>query len=352
MRTIGGNYKFCREKNAMLRIGINGIGRIGKLVFRLVHLYDDMEVVAVNDPMPVKTLAHLLKYDSVHGLFDHNITINSQNNEIRVNDSVVKKYAELHPKDIVWNEHDVDVVIDSSGEFLTMQALSGHLKYGVQKVILSCPPAEKLDNMVVMGVNEHTLKPEHRIVSNASCTTSCIAPILKLFDDHFGVDRAMMNTVHPYTNSQNVLDAPHKDLRRARSANENIIPTTTSAIKAVQQILPSLKGRFDGFASRVPVSDGSFVELNAILKAKTYSHEINELVRIASQNEMCGIVEYCQDPIVSKDIVGNPNSAVFDSLCTRVLGGDFIQILAWYDNEFAYSNRIIDLVKHMFKMNQ
>lgn len=335
----------------MVRIGINGIGRIGKLVFRLMHQRDDMEVVAINDPMPVETMVHLLKYDSVHGIFSRNISIGEKDDEIRVNGHVVKKYAALHPNDIKWNDHNVDVVIDSSGEFLTMQALSGHLKPGVRKVILSCPPSGELDNMVVLGVNEHTLRPEHRIISNASCTTNCIAPILKLLDDHFGIDRAMMNTVHPYTNSQNVLDAPHKDLRRARCANENIIPTTTSAIQAVQQILPSLNGRFDGFASRVPVSDGSFVELNAILNTRTNPHGINELMRRASLKEMSHIVEYCDDPIVSKDIVGNPHSAVFDSLCTRVLGGDFIQIIAWYDNEFAYANRIVDLVRHLLKLS-
>ncbi len=336
----------------MIRIGINGIGRIGKLVFRLLHQRDDMEVVAVNDPMPIETLLHLLKYDSVHGMFSRNIGIGDKDDEVRVNGHVVKKYAAFHPTEIKWNDCNVDVVIESSGEFLTMQSLSQHLRPGVQKVILSCPPADTLDNMIVMGVNEHTLKPDHQIISNASCTTNCIAPILKLINDRFGIDRALMNTVHPYTNSQNVLDAPHKDLRRARCANENIIPTTTSAIKAVQQIIPSLKGCFDGFASRVPVSDGSFVELNAILKAKTNIQEINDLVRIASQNEMCGIVEYCEDPIVSKDIVGNPSSAVFDSLCTRILGGNFIQILAWYDNEFAYSNRIIDLIKHAIKTSE
>lgn len=336
----------------MIRIGINGIGRIGKLVFRLVQQRDDMEVVAVNDPMPLETLVHLLKYDSIHGLFSRDIRRGDKQDEIRVNGHVVKKYAELHPEYINWDEHSVDVVIDSSGEFLDMKTLSGHLKPGVKKVILSCPPAEELDNMVVIGVNEHSLGPKHRIISNASCTTNCIAPVLKILDDHFGIDRAMMNTVHPYTNSQNVIDAPHKDLRRARCANENIIPTTTSAIKAVQQILPSLKGRFDGFASRVPVSDGSFVELNAILEKKTSIYEINELMHHFSLNQMSSILEYCEDPIVSKDIVGNPHSAVFDSLCTRVLGGDFIQILAWYDNEFAYSNRIIDLIKHLFSKNR
>lgn len=328
----------------MVRIGINGIGRIGKLVFRLAHQRHDMEVVAVNDPMAIETMVHLLKYDSVHGIFSRNISIGNNRGEILADGTVVSKLTALHPEDINWHDYNVDIVVDCSGEFLTMQTLAGHLKPGVKKVILSCPPSERLDNMVVLGVNEHTLLPGHRIISNSSCTTNCIAPILKILNNHLGIDRAMMNTVHPYTNSQNVIDAPHKDLRRARCANENIIPTTTSAIKAVQQIIPSLKGHFDGFASRVPVSDGSFVELNAILKVKTNPKEINDLIFRVSKGDLNGIVEYCEDPIVSKDIVGNPHSAVFDSLCTRVLGGDFIQILAWYDNEFAYSNRIIELI--------
>lgn len=331
----------------MIRVGINGIGRIGKLVFRLIHQRDDMEVVAINDPMPVETMVHLLKYDSVHGIFSRDIVIGDKRDEVRVNGYIVKKYAAQFPDGISWHDQGVDVVIDSSGEFLTRSELAKHLKPGVSRVILSCPPKDELDNMVVMGVNEHTLRAEHRIISNSSCTTNCIAPILKLLDDHFGIDRAMMNTVHPYTNSQNVIDAPHKDLRRARSANENIIPTTTSAIEAVQQIMPSLKGRFDGFASRVPVSDGAFVELTAILKSKTSPFDINQLMHKASQEEMHGIIEYCEDPIVSKDIVGNKHSAVFDSLCTRVLGGNFIQVLAWYDNEFAYSNRIVELVDQL-----
>ncbi len=329
----------------MIRVGINGFGRIGKLVFRIIHHRDDMEVVAVNDPMEMRVLVHLLKYDTVHGPFGHIVEGDASRGLLRINGHEIKKYACTHPEEIPWDSHDVDVVIDSSGLFLTRELLERHLKPGVQRVILSCPPKEPLDNMVVVGVNEDTLRPEHRIVSNASCTTNCIAPLLKLFDEAWGIDRAFMNTVHPYTNSQNVLDAPHKDLRRARSAGENIIPTTTSAIKAVKDIMPFMTGRFDGFASRVPVSDGSFVELNAILNSKVGIANINTLVLEASQNKMRGIIEYCEDPVVSSDILGNPHSAVFDSLSTRVLGDNFIQILAWYDNEYAYSSRLAELIR-------
>ena len=329
----------------MIRIGINGIGRIGKLVFRLVHRRDDMEVVAINDPMPAETLAYLLKYDSVHGSFSRDISLGENPNLLNINGHSLRKYAARDPQNIPWHDHDVDIVIDSSGEFVNRSMLQRHLKPGVKKIILSCPPDEALDNMVVIGVNEDTLKPQHTIISNASCTTNCIAPVLKVLDDSFGIDRAFMNTVHPYTNSQRVLDAPHRDLRRARSAAVNIIPTTTSAIKAVGELMPMLKGRFDGFASRVPVSDGSFVELSAILNKKTTGEEINSMLEQASLNGMRGIIEYCTEPIVSKDIVGNPHSAIFDSICTKVLGGTFVQLIVWYDNEFGYSNRLVELVK-------
>ena len=329
----------------MIRVGINGFGRIGKLVFRLIHRRNDMEVVAVNDPMMMRALVHLLRYDTVHGAFGHQVEGDEARDILRVNGHEIKKYARFHPEKIPWSDHEVDVVIESSGVFLTRDVLSAHLQPGVSKVILSCPPKEPLDHMVVIGVNEDTLDAGHRMVSNASCTTNCIAPLLKLFDEAWGIDRAFMNTVHPYTNSQNVMDAPHTDLRRARCANENIIPTTTSAIKAVREIMPSLADRFDGYATRVPVSDGSFVELNALLKSKVSKAAINNLVFEASRQHLRAIVAYCEDPVVSSDIVGNPHSAVFDALSTRVLGDDFMQILAWYDNEYAYSNRIVELIR-------
>ncbi len=327
-----------------IRVGINGFGRIGKLVFRLIHDRTDMEVVAVNDPMMMRALVHLLKYDTVHGRFGHEVHGGDGEDMLYVNGHAIRKYAMFHPDKIPWSDHQVDMVVESSGVFLTRDVLGGHLQPGVRKVILSCPPKEPLDHMVVIGVNEKSIRPEHRIISNASCTTNCIAPILSILEANWGIDRALMNTVHPYTNSQNVMDAPHTDLRRARCANENIIPTTTSAIKAVKDMMPYLKDRFDGFATRVPVSDGSFVELNAILKKPVTRQSLNQCIFEASQGQMEGIVQYCEDPVVSSDIVGNPHSAVFDALSTRVLGGNFIQILVWYDNEFAYSNRLVELI--------
>lgn len=327
-----------------IRVGINGFGRIGKLVFRLIHNRTDMEVVAVNDPMMMRALVHLLKYDTVHGQFGQDVRGEEGSDMLYVNGHAIRKYSMFSPDKIPWTDHQVDMVVESSGVFLTRDVLSGHLQPGVRKVILSCPPKEPLDHMVVIGVNEHELEPGHRIVSNASCTTNCVAPILRLLETNWGIDRALMNTVHPFTNSQNVMDAPHTDLRRARCANDNIIPTTTSAIKAVKDLLPFMQDRFDGFATRVPVSDGSFVELNAILKKSVTKQSLNHAIFEASQGSMKGIVQYCEDPVVSSDIVGNPHSAVFDALSTKVLGGNFIQILVWYDNEFAYSSRLVELI--------
>lgn len=331
----------------MIRIGINGFGRIGKLVFRLIGERPDMEVVAVNDPMLLKTLVHLLKYDSVHGRFGQEIHADDTREMLLVQGREIRKYAYYHPSKIPWSAHKVDVVIESSGIFLTKDGLNGHLQAGAGKVILSCPPKEKLDAMVVIGVNDEVLSPSHRLISNASCTTNCVAPVLKVLNERWGVDRAFLNTVHPYTNSQNVMDAPHQDLRRARCANENIIPTTTSAIRAVREIMPEMDDRFDGFATRVPVSDGSFVELSVLLRDPSNPEEINAHFREVAGGQLKGILEYCPDPVVSKDIVGNPHSAVFDALSTRVLGGNFIQVVAWYDNEYAYSSRVVDLVSRI-----
>jgi glyceraldehyde 3-phosphate dehydrogenase len=329
----------------MIRIGINGFGRIGKLVFRLMAQRNDMEVVAVNDPMLLKTLVHLLKYDSVHGRYGQDIHGDEASGMLVVNGKKIKKYAHYQPSRIPWGDHGVDIVIESSGIFLTREGLNGHLEGGAGKVILTCPAKETLDAMVVIGVNEQSLFSGHRLISNASCTTNCVAPVLKALNDRWGVDRAFLNTVHPYTSSQNVMDGPHQDLRRARCANENIIPTTTSAIRAVKEILPEMDGRFDGFATRVPVSDGSFVELCVVLKNKTSREEINGHFQELASGPMQGILEYCTDPLVSKDIVGNPHSAVLDALSTRVLDGNFVQLVAWYDNEYGYSSRVVDLVR-------
>jgi glyceraldehyde 3-phosphate dehydrogenase len=327
----------------MIRIGINGLGRIGKLVFRLAGERDDMEVVAVNDPMLLTTMVHLLRYDSVHGRFGREVGADEVSGELVVDGRRIRKYGHYHPSRIPWGLHRVDLVIEASGLFLTRDGLNGHLQQGAGKVILTCPPKEKLDNMVVIGVNHDSLKPSQHLVSNASCTTNCVAPVLKVLEDAWGIDQVFMNTVHPYTNSQNVMDAPHQDLRRARCANENIIPTTTSAIRAVRDIMPFLEGRFEGFATRVPVSDGSFVEFCANLKSPVTAADLNAAFRRAAEGPLRNILHYCEDPVVSKDIVGNPHSAVFDALSTKVLGDRFVQLLAWYDNEYAYSSRVVEL---------
>lgn len=333
----------------MIRIGINGIGRIGKLVFRLLQDRHDMQIVAVNDPMLLRTLIHLLKYDTVHGRYAREIAGDEKNDMLLVDGQGIKKYAFFHPSRIPWQAHDVDLVIESSGVFLTRDVLSGHFQPGVKKVILTCPPKEELDNMIVIGVNEKSLHSAHRLVSNASCTTNCVAPLLKVIHEAWGIDRALMNTVHPFTNNQNVMDSAHHDLRRARSASQNIIPTTTSAISAVKAIMPEMKDRFDGFATRVPVSDGSFVELNIILNQSVTKDEVNEGIRTAANASMKGIIEYTEDPLVSSDVIGNAHSCVFDALSTRVLGGNFLQVLAWYDNEYAYSNRVVELAGLLMK---
>ncbi len=333
----------------MIRIGINGIGRIGKLVFRLALQQAGVKVVAINDPMPLGHLAHLFKYDSVHGRLDRSFTVDESRGQLHVNGYAVSKYGFERPGRIPWKKHQVDVVVESSGRFLTRKDLQEHLHAGAPRVILSCPPTEPLDCMLVMGVNQDRLRPTDRLVSNASCTTNCVAPVLKALHQGFGLDRVLMNTVHPYTNNQCLLDAPHKDLRRARAAACNIIPTTSTAVDALQEVMPELNGRFDGFASRVPLANGSFVDLSLIVQKKTTAREINAHMQSIADGPMKGIIEYSEEPLVSGDITGNPHSAVFDALSTRVLGGNFAQVLAWYDNEYAYAHRVLELVRLMMR---
>lgn len=333
----------------MIHIGINGIGRIGKLVFRLALQEAGLKVVAINDPMPLGHLAHLFKYDSVHGRLDRSFTVDENRGQLHVNGDAVSKYGFERPEKIPWKKHGVDVVVESSGRFLTRKDLQEHLRAGAPRVILSCPPAEPLDCMVVMGVNEDRLRPTDCLVSNASCTTNCAAPILKALQQGFGLDRILMNTVHPYTNNQSLLDAPHKDLRRARAAACNIIPTTSTAVEALQAVMPELTGCLDGFASRVPLANGSFVDLCLIMKKKATARDINAHMKSCAEGPMKGIIEYSEEPLVSGDITGNPHSAVFDALSTRVLGGNFAQVLAWYDNEYAYARRLLELIRRMMR---
>ncbi len=329
-----------------VRIGINGFGRIGKMVFRLMEGRDDMVVTHINDKMDTRLMAHLLRYDSIHGRFAADISCDETH--LYVNGRTILVTNCTSPEEIPWGDSGVNIVIDSCGRFKTRERLRGHLRDSVRKVILSCPPDDaSIERTVVMGVNDHTLTATDDIVSNASCTTNCIAVMLKVVNDEFGIKRGFMNTVHPTTNNQNLQDGYHADYRRARSAIANIIPTTSSAVRAVHLVLPEMRNIFDGFATRVPVADCSFVELTAELNSPTTAHDIREAFRRYADGPLNGILEYSEDPLVSSDITDNPHSAIFDALATKVIGGNFIQILGWYDNECGYSSRIIDLIKHI-----
>lgn len=332
----------------MTKIGINGFGRIGKFVSRLVLLSSELELVHINDKMSPEMIAHLLKYDSIHGKFEMDVTFDDHYLYVNNHNILITNY--LNHEDIPWGDNNVEIVVESSGIFKTKSLLEKHLKDSVKKVILSCPPADdSIDKMVVLGVNDSILKESDTIISNASCTTNCVAIMVQVLEEQFGVKQAFMNTVHPMTNNQNLQDGYHSDFRRARCAINNIIPTTTSAIGVVEKIIPKLDGKFDGFATRVPVADCSFVELTAQLESKTTVEEINDAFRQAAQGNLKPYLAFTSDPIVSSDIQSESHSAIFDALCTKVLGGDFIQILAWYDNESGYSHRILDLIQLISK---
>jgi len=329
--------------NEKVRVGINGFGRIGRTVFRILAERDDVEVVLINDLFPNKQLAYLLKYDTVMRVFQREVTADDDN--MYVDGKAVRMTAEKDPASIPWGEAKVDVVVESTGVFTSRAKLEKHLQGGAPRVILTVPPKDEIDAMVVIGVNDEILTPDHRLVSNASCTTNCLAPIAKVLDDRFGIEQGFMTTVHAYTNDQRLADVPHKDLRRSRAAAENIIPTTTGAARAVGKVLPQLKGRLDGVAMRVPVPDGSTVDLVAELEKSATVTSINAAMKeAAGKAPLLGILAYCEDPIVSSDIIQDSHSATFDSLCTRVLGGNFIKVIAWYDNEWGYSCRVVDLI--------
>ena len=332
---------------AKARIAINGFGRIGRLTFRALLEKEEVEVVAINDLTDSKTLAHLLKYDSVHRRFPGTIEVDGD--YLVVNGNKIRIYAEKDPLNLPWKDLSIDVVVESTGVFRTREKMSKHLTAGAKKVALSVPAdnAEDVDITVVIGVNDHQIRPEHKLISNASCTTNCLAPVDKILHEKFGIVRGLMNTVHSYTNDQVILDAPHKDLRRARSAAMSIIPTKTGAAKAVALVIPELKGKLDGFAMRVPTPDASIVDLTAELAVKTTKEEINTAMKDAAEGKLKGILEYCIDPVVSSDIIGNKHSSVFDSLLTQVIEGNFVKIVAWYDNEMGYSQRLADLVIKM-----
>ena len=329
------------------KIAINGFGRIGRLVYRAMANDPDLEVVAVNDLGDIPTMAHLLKYDSVHGrAFDE---IEVVEDGMVVDGHKVVVLSERDPKDLPWKDLGVDIVVESTGFFTDGEKAKAHLEAGAKKVIISAP-GKNVDATIVMGVNDGTYNKEtDNIVSNASCTTNCLAPFAKVLLDTFGIKRGFMNTIHAYTNDQKILDLPHKDLRRARAAAMSMIPTTTGAARAVALVLPDLKGKLDGVATRVPTPDGSMVDLTVELEKPATVEEINAAMKAAAEGPMKGILAYTEDPLVSIDIVGCPASSVFDSGLTMVLGGEgnFVKCISWYDNEWGYSNRVKDLAKIM-----
>lgn len=325
-----------------IKVGINGFGRIGRLVLKAGINCKDLEFVAVNDITDAKTLALLLKYDSVHGRFPGKVEATADS--IVVDGKQIKVLAEKDPANLPWKALGVDVVIESTGKFTKKAEIAKHLEAGAKKVILTVPSKDEIDATIVIGVNDADLKPEHQIVSNASCTTNCLAPVAKVLHETFGIKRGWMTTIHAYTNDQRILDQPHKDLRRARSAATSLIPTTTGAARAVGKVIPALKGKLDGIAMRAPVPDGSVVDLVVELNKNATVEEINAAMKAAAEGPLKGILEYCEDPIVSVDVIGNPASSIFDSLSTLVMDGNLVKILSWYDNEWGYSKRVVDLI--------
>ncbi len=330
-----------------IRVAINGFGRIGRLVFRVLAKDPRFEVVRVNDLSDAKTLAHLLKFDSTHGKFDGSVVVSE--GKLSVNGKDVRITAEKDPANLAWKDERVDWVVESTGVFTKRADLEKHLAAGAGRVLLTVPPKDSVDALVVMGVNESILKPEHRLISNASCTTNCLAPMAKVLHEKFGIVRGFMNTVHAYTNDQRILDLVHKDLRRARSAAVNIIPTTTGAARAVGKVMPALAGKLDGLSVRVPVADGSLVDLTVVLEKEATAADVNSAMKAAADGALKGVLTYSEDQLVSQDIVGDPASCVFDSLSTMAIG-NLVKVLGWYDNEWGYSTRVVDIMAYASKV--
>jgi glyceraldehyde 3-phosphate dehydrogenase len=328
-----------------LKIGINGFGRIGRLVFRAVQEREDVEVLVVNDITDAQTLAHLLKYDSVHGQFKGKVE--ARGSAIVVDGREIRVLAEKDPEKLPWKGMGVEIAVESTGKFRNRDEIAKHLKAGARKVLLSVPAKDEIDATIVLGVNDDDLKAEHKIVSNASCTTNCLAPVAKVLHESFGIKQGLMTTIHAYTSDQRILDAPHKDLRRARAAAVSMIPTTTGAAKAAGKVIPALDGKLNGMAVRVPTSDASMVDLVADLEKEVTADDVNAAMKKYAEGSMRGILEYCEDPVVSVDIIGNPHSSIFDSLATMMMGKNMVKVIAWYDNEWGYSCRMVELMVKM-----
>lgn len=332
-----------------IKIGINGFGRIGRLVFRAILERGDsnFDVVAVNDITDAETLAHLFKYDSVHGVYPGDVRVDGDH--LVVGNDRFRVVSERDPSALPWGDLDTDVVIESTGIFRTREKAAAHLEGGAKKVVISAPAKSDVDATIVMGVNDSSLTGEEEIISNASCTTNCLAPMVKVLDDAFGIRQGTMTTVHAYTAGQRLQDAPHSDLRRARAAAVSIIPTTTGAAKAVGLVLPHLAGKLDGFALRVPVPDGSITDFTALLDEEPTADEVNAAFRDASQDALDGLLEYSEAPLVSSDIVHNPHSCILDSPLTAV-DGPMVKVVGWYDNEWGYANRTVDAAKKLMSL--
>ena len=330
----------------MGNVAINGFGRIGRSILRIIVENDsDINVVAINDLGNYENLAYLLKHDSVMGILDRKVSVTGD--KLIVDDRTIQLTSIKDPAELPWKEMDVDVVIESTGIFRDSESLNKHLDAGAKKVLLTVPPKDDIDATIVLGVNDGDLKPEDKIVSNASCTTNCLAPIAKVLDDNFGIISGLMTTVHAYTNDQALAETTHSDFRRGRSATQNIIPTSTGAAKAVGMVLPELNGKLDGMAMRVPVPDGSVVDLVVELEKKVSIDDINKAVKNAADNELNGILEYSEVPLVSTDILNNPHSSIYDASSTQLLEGNHVKVVCWYDNEWGYSNRVVDLIGNL-----
>ncbi|MCS3651214.1 glyceraldehyde 3-phosphate dehydrogenase [Salinibacter ruber] len=332
-----------------IKLGINGFGRIGRLCFRalLEREEDEIEIVGINDLTDAETLATLLKYDSVHGQFPGDVHL--EDSTLVVDEQEFPVFSKKDPTNLPWGDHDTDVVIESTGVFRTYDKASQHLEAGADQVVISAPAKSEVDAMVVLGVNDEILTGDEKVVSNASCTTNCLAPLVKVLDDAFGVESGLMTTVHAYTASQNIVDGPHGDLRRARTAAESIIPTTTGGAKAVGKVLPHLDGALDGMAMRVPTPDGSVTDLTAVVEQDVTVEDVNEAFHEAANGALDGILAYSDDPIVSRDIIHDPHSCIYDAPWTKVAGSQ-VKLVGWYDNEWGYANRTVDLVERLMNV--
>jgi glyceraldehyde 3-phosphate dehydrogenase len=333
-----------------MRIAINGFGRIGRSVFRILNSRDDLEVVAINDITSKESLEYLLKYDTVMGRFPDEVRL--QNDTLITSKHSVKMLSETDPSALPWEVLKANIIIESTGRFRTRKDLQKHLKAGAEYVLLTVPAKDEIDYTVVIGVNDAELSKEHKLISNASCTTNCLAPMAKILNDAFGIEFGVINTIHAYTNDQRLADVPHTDWRRGRTAAENVIPTTTGAARAVGKVLPELNGKLDGIATRVPVPDGSVVDLVARLKKNVTIENVNEIVQEAADSKtLSQVLEYSTLPVVSSDIIGNPHSSIYDAPFTRVVDGNLVKTLNWYDNEWGYSNRVVDLIDRLNELN-